>query len=89
MAVKEAVHNAIKHSKASEVNLCVRFIEDVLAISVQDNGRGFELRDHSAGRGLNNMKRRLTDVGGICTIESQPGRGTLVKMRLAIRPVEE
>jgi signal transduction histidine kinase len=89
MAAKEAVHNVMKHGKASEVNLSARFVEGVLEISIQDNGRGFAMPNHSAGRGLNNMRRRLQDVGGTCSIESKQGKGTLVQMRLAIKPVEE
>jgi signal transduction histidine kinase len=88
MAVKEAVHNVIKHAKAAEVNLRVGFTGSVLTVSVQDNGCGFELVNHSTGSGLNNMKRRLADIGGTCRIQSQPGQGTTVEMRLIIKSAD-
>jgi signal transduction histidine kinase len=84
MAVKEAVHNVIKHARASEVKLCVGFVEGALNISVSDNGCGFNSFEHSAGSGLQNMKRRLEAIGGSCEIKSQAGQGTSVQMRLVL-----
>ena len=86
MAVKEAVHNVIKHAKASEVSINVTFDENLLTVSVQDNGCGFQPSGSFTGNGLTNMKRRLEDLGGSCIIESQPGHGTTVRMRLIFRP---
>ncbi len=88
MAVKEAVHNVIKHAKAEEVNLRVGLVGRLLTISVQDDGRGFEPSDNTAGSGLNNMQRRLADIGGNCRIQSQGGRGTAVEINLAIKPTD-
>jgi signal transduction histidine kinase len=85
MAVKEAVHNVIKHAKAEEVNLRMSLTGRRLTVSVQDDGRGFDLSDHSGGSGLKNMQRRLADLGGNCSIQSQVGRGTTVEMNLVIR----
>jgi signal transduction histidine kinase len=85
MAVKEAVHNVIKHAHASEVKLVVAFEGRLLQVSIQDDGAGFQQTGDSAGNGLTNMKRRLADIGGDCSIESQTGRGTTVRIRLEIR----
>jgi signal transduction histidine kinase len=84
MAVKEAVHNVIKHGRAAEVSLHVAFEEGVLTVSVQDDGCGFSPSDHPSGNGLSNMKRRLADVGGTCCLHSNSGQGTTIQMRLAI-----
>jgi len=89
MAVKEAVHNVIKHANASEVGIYISFIGSLLTISVQDDGRGFLPAGNLAGHGLTNMKRRLEDIGGNYSIESQPGKGTTVHMRLVIRSRDE
>jgi signal transduction histidine kinase len=85
MAVKEAVHNVIKHAHASEVTLLVDFTGRLLTVSIQDDGGGFQQAGDPVGNGLTNMKRRLADIGGDCSIESQAGRGTTVRMRLEIR----
>ena len=85
MAVKEAVHNVIKHANASEVGIYISFTGSLLTISVQDDGCGFLPADNLAGHGLTNMKRRLENIGGSYSIGSQPGKGTTVHMRLVIR----
>lgn len=85
MAVKEAVHNVMKHAHASEVTLLVDFKAQLLSVSIQDDGGGFQQADDTIGNGLTNMKRRLADIGGDCSIESQAGRGTTVRMRLVIK----
>jgi signal transduction histidine kinase len=89
MAVKEAVHNIIKHSSASEINVRMAYEAGILNISVEDNGAGFQQDAKAGGHGINNMKQRLANIGGTCYIESQPGKGTTVLMRLAIKPLEQ
>src|SRR5215831_16720452 len=84
MAVKEAVHNVIKHAKAAEVKLRVGFAHGELTISVSDNGCGFNPLEHSTGSGLQNMRRRLEAIGGSCQIQSHTGQGTTVEMRLVL-----
>lgn len=88
MAVKEAVHNIIKHGQATEVSMRLAFADGFLDVWVEDNGVGFEPEGRPGGYGLTNMKKRLANIGGHCFIESQPGKGTTVRMRLAIQPLE-
>jgi signal transduction histidine kinase len=84
LAVKEAIHNVIKHSKATEVHLDVSFGDGFLALEIRDHGCGFKAGTKSSGHGLVNMKRRLADMGGTCVIQSSSGEGTRVQMRLRI-----
>lgn len=84
MAVKEAVHNAIKHANALEVTIRVAFTEGVLTVCIEDNGRGFQADGRTGGNGLANMRRRLENVGGSCVIESQPSQGTSVHLSLRL-----
>jgi signal transduction histidine kinase len=83
MAVKEAVHNVIKHANAAEITIRIVFSDNFLNISVEDNGKGFRPDATSAGNGLVNMRQRLANIGGQCSIESNPGQ-TTVQMRLKI-----
>ena len=85
MAVKEAVHNVIKHANATELSVQVDFDGRTLAIIVKDDGRGFEPPQVGAGHGLANMKRRLEQIGGSASVESQPGKGTTVHFRCDLR----
>jgi signal transduction histidine kinase len=87
LAAKEAMHNVVKHAHASQVNVQITYSDSTLAISIQDNGRGFQPAAASSGNGLINMKRRMADVGGACLFESCPGKGTTVHLRLVIESV--
>ncbi len=89
MVVKEAVHNVIKHAKASEVKINVEFTGHLLTISVQDDGCGFQPPGNITGNGLENMKRRMADIGGSCFIESNPGQGTKIRLSLAVTSAEK
>jgi signal transduction histidine kinase len=88
MAVKEAIHNTIKHAHASEVTITITHANDQLEIIVQDNGRGFAPGAPTEGNGLGNMRQRLAGVGGDCTVESRPGDGTTVRIHLVVRPID-
>lgn len=88
MAVKEAVHNIMKHAHASEVKIRVVFADMLLTVSIQDDGCGFQISGLACGNGLANMKRRMEDLGGSCVIESQAGGGTSIHLRLKIKAAE-
>ena len=88
MAVKEAVHNVIKHANAAELTIRVAFTEGLLTVWIQDNGRGFQAASQTDGNGLANMQRRLESLGGNCVIESQSGQGTSVHLSLRIETAQ-
>jgi signal transduction histidine kinase len=89
MAAREAMHNVIKHARASQVTVHISFADMLLTVSIQDDGCGFNITTTPMGHGLVNMKRRLEDIGGNCMIESSPTTGTTVQFRLLLRPSEE
>ena len=76
---KESLTNAIKHSKADTISVEFRIASDGLLLNVIDNGVGRE-EDWGKGRGLSNMKKRASEMGGTMTLSS--GSGT--RMSLAI-----
>ena len=88
LAFKEALHNVIKHSGASEVHIRLTPGARSFELAVEDNGRGFVpgMKDKTAddpgriasGNGLENMTRRLAKSHGRCDIRSIPGQGTKV-----------
>lgn len=80
MAVREALHNIMKHAGPCEVTLKVRFDGKILAIDIGDTGRGFTAGSPGAGHGLANLESRLADIGGTCEILSSSG-GTCVSFR--------
>ena len=84
MAVKEALHNVIKHAHASEVRMKIILTETELNLFIQDDGRGFDLQTVVPGSGLGNLKHRLQDVGGDAEVNCAKGRGTLVHLRMPL-----
>jgi signal transduction histidine kinase/streptogramin lyase len=98
LAFKEALHNAVKHSGASEVLIRLAVKEESFELSVADNGRGFAACEKTkvvspaqgraaAGNGLGNMRRRLAAIGGSCEIQSVPGAGTKVIFWVLRKPL--
>jgi len=81
LMVREAVHNAAKHSGAGEVTLRISPAPDALTIRVADNGRGFDPA-LTTGDGLGNMAARASEIGGACRISNEPGRGVAVEFEL-------
>ncbi|MFY7665088.1 tetratricopeptide repeat-containing sensor histidine kinase [Flavobacterium sp.] len=80
--IQEAVNNAIKHSKASEVNVLVSSDEAAIKVIVSDNGIGFNQEVQNFGSGLHNMEKRIEEIGGSFQIISQSENGTRVQFRL-------
>lgn len=89
LAYKEALNNAVKHARATEVKVSLLLEEAGFRLTVADNGQGYdpapagqtaktEADRFAAGNGLDNMRRRLELIGGRCEIDSQPGEGTRV-----------
>jgi signal transduction histidine kinase len=74
LAVKEAVNNAVKHSKAKEVELHIQYKSPDLVVTLSDDGIGFEPGDEPEGHGIDNMKRRMAAINGMVTIRrAKPG----------------
>ncbi len=86
LVVKEAVHNIVKHSRATEAWVRAAVSDEALEMVVEDNGCGFERTpDDAVADGLRNMRQRFADIGGECRIDSHPGQGTKVTLRLPWR----
>jgi two-component system sensor histidine kinase UhpB len=79
---QEALTNAIRHSTASEVTVSLVHPDGSLMLTVIDNGRG--LPEHVIeGGGLTGMRERAMLIGAELEIESTPGAGVAVMLRLA------
>jgi signal transduction histidine kinase len=76
-ALREILSNIVRHSEASIVQIQVDTNLNLIEVDVRDNGVGFT-PNIGSGRGLRNLASRARELGGDCTIESEPGRGTMV-----------
>jgi signal transduction histidine kinase len=81
---QEALHNIIKHARASTVFLRLARQENEIILEVRDNGRGFDPTGPFPGHlGLRSMQERVERVGGALTRESAPGQGTCIQARVS------
>ncbi len=77
LAVKEALHNVLKHSHATQIWLNIWLEHGTLHLEIKDDGNGFSLSAANFNRsGLKNMQTRLAEIGGTTEFESRPGQGT-------------
>ena len=84
LATKEALNNAVRHARATEVELSIALQQGTLIIGVRDNGTGFEKSVKTFGHGLGNLQSRLEKLGGECQIETVAGGGTNVTLKLTL-----
>lgn len=84
MAVKESVHNIIKHARATEVGMKIILDGSELNLYIRDDGCGFDPESIRPGKGLNNIRRRLEDVGGSAEVCNPEGKGTIVHLRMPV-----
>jgi ligand-binding sensor domain-containing protein/signal transduction histidine kinase len=79
LAVREALNNALKHSKCAEIWLKMTIHNGEATLKIEDNGAGFTPVNTSAGgNGLGNMEARLTECGGRAELNTMPGKGTSI-----------
>ena len=82
--VQEALHNCSRHSNATTIRVRVQHKADVLLLSIQDDGKGFDV-SQSKGLGLLGIEERVAQLGGTCHIHSGPGIGTILTVELPFR----
>ncbi len=87
--VQEALNNVIRHAEASKVHIALEYTGEGVHVAVQDDGRGFDVErlkqptaTHRQPLGLAGMQERAALLGGLVTIRSRPGEGTLIEATL-------
>ena len=81
--VQEALNNCSKHAHAKNVRVVVRQEPNHLRVSIEDNGKGFE-PSRVRGLGLVGMKERVSQLGGVLEVDSDPVRGTRLRVDLPL-----
>lgn len=82
--IQEAIHNVNKHANASEVSINIILDENNIAMSINDNGIGFDINTTKKGIGLKNMQQRIDAVGGKINIQSTKNIGTSIFISIPI-----
>lgn len=76
--IQELVNNIIKHSAARKALVQLSMSNDLLAITVEDDGNGIAGKDWANGTGLKNMREKVSIFNGMMSIDSTPEKGTQV-----------
>jgi signal transduction histidine kinase/ligand-binding sensor domain-containing protein len=89
--IQESMNNIVKHAAARRVDMNIAVDDDAVTATIRDDGRGFDAAGTAAalsragGFGLVSLPERARMAGGACVIESSPGTGTRVEIRLPRR----
>ncbi|MBN1446445.1 MAG: tetratricopeptide repeat protein [Bacteroidetes bacterium] len=88
--MQESVNNIVRHAQATEAKVIAVREDEYIRLTVTDNGRGFDpsappVPGKSGGLGLLSMKERVSMLNGILALDSAPGRGTRVDIRVPVR----
>jgi signal transduction histidine kinase/tetratricopeptide (TPR) repeat protein len=78
--IQEAINNAMKYAEAATISVEVQKINNQIKITIQDDGKGFDLDKADFGNGIQNMKKRIEDVGGSFDLKSEIDKGTTITL---------
>lgn len=89
MAAREGLYNAVLHGDPQKIATRLRFTKDELALEIADDGRGFDTSAATNGHyGLQGLRERVARMDGAVAIESAPGAGTTVRVRVPRKGAE-
>lgn len=78
---QEAVHNAVRHGQARQIEISLRCAQESLRLMIRDDGKGF-VPTAAAGMGLRTMSYRARMIGGVLDVRASPDGGTIVICRI-------
>ncbi|MEQ9305666.1 MAG: ATP-binding protein, partial [Marinoscillum sp.] len=84
---QEALTNAMKHAKASELTVSLEEQEEFLLLSIDDNGVGMDMDNQGKpfSLGILGMKERAELINGVLDINSKPGSGTKIQLKVPVK----
>jgi two-component system, NarL family, sensor histidine kinase DevS len=83
--VQEALTNVVKHAGASRVSVSAQQLDREIRIGVSDDGTGFDASAPTPGHGLVGMRERIELLGGEIEVDSSPGKGTRIAVRVPLQ----
>lgn len=80
--IQEAINNSIKYSEAKSISIEIMQKNDIIEITILDDGKGFNENEVSFGNGIENMKKRVKDIDGEIEFYSKLNKGTTITIQL-------
>lgn len=87
--IQESLNNTHKHAEASRVDLFLEVRDHEIIVIIVDDGKGFSLRNKkklTKGLGLTGMRERASLLGGTLQLDSAPGSGTSIHLKVPLSP---
>ena len=81
---QEALHNALRHSGAEKIGICLYRKDRRVVVEVADDGRGFAPEQPAPGLGLASMRERAAAVGATLSVRSSPSSGTTITLSIPV-----
>ena len=78
--IQEAINNSIKYAEASIINIEIMPLNGIVSIVIHDNGKGFDSQQVVFGNGIANMKKRIEEINGKFSIDSNATNGTKINL---------
>jgi signal transduction histidine kinase len=85
---QEALHNVARHARATRVDVRLHCMPEMVVLTIEDNGIGFDPGQVRRGLGLGNMQDRMVSVGGRLELDSRSGQGTRVQAEVVLAAQE-
>jgi signal transduction histidine kinase len=83
--VQEALNNIVKHARAQRVEIALGAAGGAMELTIRDDGVGFDIANTPRGRwGMTTMRERAEAAGGELKVDSAPGRGTRVTVKVPL-----
>ncbi len=80
--LQESLHNIHKHANATYIIISIKLENNVICLTVEDNGSGFDVNKSKSGIGVKNMNARIKEVDGTINIKSEINKGTIVSIEV-------
>jgi signal transduction histidine kinase/ligand-binding sensor domain-containing protein len=85
---REAIANAVRHAEAGRIDVLLDYTDKEFRLTLQDDGQGFDLKaENPSGHwGLHNMQERARNIGAAFDLETAPGKGTRIQVKVRRKP---
>ena len=80
--IQEAINNSVKYANPNNISISIAPTENTISITIADDGIGFDMEQVEWGNGIHNMRKRITDNGGLFEIMSAKKAGTKISIQL-------
>ena len=81
---QEALNNALRHAEASNIWVRLAVENSSARLVIEDDGHGFDIGNENGGLGLTTMRERAESVGGMFSLATRRGKGTVVEVLLEL-----